>query len=276
MTTTIRSARLSRELPLPVLRRSLAESWRSTIAWAVGLAASLAMYLPLFPTLGGAQMQELIDSMPPELISAFGYEAIATGAGYTQSTFFDLTAFLLLTIAGCAWGASAIAGAEESGRLELTLAHGVSRAQYALESALAILIRLTALVAFSFLVIVALDEPSELGLDPLHVAAASCALLALVLFVSMISLAVGALTGRRVAGIGAGAGVAVAGYVLNAVGSQSEDLAWLHRFSPFDWAYANSPLTEGFDGGGLALLALGSILGAAIATTALIRRDITG
>ena len=46
----------------------------------------------------------------------------------------------------------------------------------------------------------------------------------------------------------AGAGVAVYGYALNALGNQSEDLAWLHAFSPYSWAYSESPLENGWDG----------------------------
>src|SRR3546814_2524257 len=57
-------------------------------------------------------------------------------------TFFGLIGFLLLTIAAISWGSAAIAGAEESGKLELNLAHGVSRTQYALESALAVLVKI--------------------------------------------------------------------------------------------------------------------------------------
>ncbi|SDN65407.1 ABC-type multidrug transport system, ATPase component [Cryobacterium flavum] len=50
----------------------------------------------------------------------------ATGAGYTQATLFGLIGFLLLSIAATSWGAGALGGDEESGRLELTLAHGVT------------------------------------------------------------------------------------------------------------------------------------------------------
>ena len=266
----------ARNRPLPVLRRTLADSWRSTIAWAVGLAAAISLYLPLYPSIGGEEMAALISSMPEEMMNTFGFDQIATGAGYTQSTFFGLIGFVLLTIAGSSWGASAIAGAEESGRLELTLAHGVSRTQYALESALAILVRLVVLVGLALVLASVLNDPSELGLEPANIVAVSAALLGLILLISTVALAVGALTGRRSAAVGAGAGVAVVGYVLNAIGNQSADLEWLHRFSPYDWAYANTPLADGADWGGLGLLAAGILLAVVVATVALRRRDVTG
>jgi ABC-2 type transport system permease protein len=275
MSATVTTAS-ARNRPLPVLRRTLADSWRSTIAWAVGLVAAISLYLPLYPSIGGTEMAELIESLPPEMVKTLGFDQIATGAGYAQGTFYGLIGFVLLTIAACAWGANAIAGAEESGRLELTLAHGVSRTQYALESALAILVRLVVLVGLSLLLVLAYNEPSELGLESGDIVAASAALLGLILLIATVALAVGAVTGRRGVALGAGAGLAVVSYVLNAIGNQNEDLEVLHRFSPYDWAYANTPLTEGADWGGLGLLAAGVLVAVAVATVALRRRDVTG
>ncbi len=174
------------------------------------------------------------------------------------------------------WGSAAIAGAEESGSLELTLAHGVSRIQYALEAALSIVVRLIALGAYTGMLVALLNEPSELGLDPAHVVAAEAALIGLTLLTASAALAAGAIAGRRVVGTGAGAAVAAVGYVFNAIGNQNRDLEWLHRFSPYDWAFGGSPLREGVDGSGLALLYGCSVLAVLVAVVALQRRDVIG
>lgn len=262
---------------LPVFRRTLADSWRSLLGWTIGVAAAISLYLPLFPSIAGdGQMLEIIDSLPPELVNTLGYENLGSGAGYAQGTFFGLIGFLLLTIAATSWGSAAIAGAEESGRLELTLAHGVGRVQYALESALAILVRLLWLGGFAAVLVIALDEPSELGIEPAHVLAGSAALVALTMLSAAFALAVGALTGRRVFATAAGAGVAVLGYVLNALANQSEEAEPLRAVSPYAWAYDGNPLAEGADGGGLGLLVGLSVVLVAVATFALRRRDITG
>ena len=101
---------------LPVLRRSLLESWRATLGWTIGVAAALLLYLPLFPSIGGNdQMQQLIDGLPPELVSALGYDQIGSGAGYTQATFYGLIGFLILSIAAITWGASAVMMANRPG-----------------------------------------------------------------------------------------------------------------------------------------------------------------
>lgn len=263
--------------PLPVFRRALADSWRSLLGWTVGISAALFLYLPLFPSIGGnGQMEQMIASLPPELVKTLGYEQIGTGAGYAQGTFFGLIGFLLLTIAATSWGSAAIAGAEESGRLELTLAHGVSRVQYALESALAIVVRLLWLGAFATVIVIALDEPSELGIEPANVVAASAALIGLTLLSAAFALAVGALTGRRTFATAAGAAVAVLGYVFNAIANQVEDAEALRTVSPYAWAYQNTPLVDGADWGGLGLLWGLAALLVAVSALALRRRDITG
>lgn len=263
--------------PLPIFRRSIGESWRSLLGWTVGVVAALSLYLPLFPSIGGdGQMQQIIESMPPELIETLGFEQIASGAGYTQSTFYGLIGFLLLVIAATSWGAAAIAGAEESGRLELALAHAVGRVQYAVESALSILARVLWLGLVAALIVFALNEPSELEIEPANIVAATAALIGLAFLSGMLALAVGAVTGRRAAATAAGAGIAVLGYVFNAIANQVEDGEPLRMLSPYAWAYHETPLTDGADWGGMALLwGLSSIL-AGGAAFALSRRNITG
>jgi len=267
---------VSKPAPLPVFRRAIGDSWRSTLIWSLALAAVLLLYLPLYPSMNGADMRNLISSLPSELVNALGYEDILSGPGYVQATFFGLLGFVLITAAAVSWGSSAVAGAEESGRLELVLSHGVSRVQYALETALGILVRLVWFAVFTAVLILVLSGPAELGLEAAHVAAAELAWLGLGCLSGSIALAVGALTGRRTTALGTAAGVAAAGYVMNALANQNSDLDWLRNFSPYSWAYRNDPLADGFDFAGLGLLAAACVLFTALAVWALNRRDILG
>jgi len=262
--------------PLPVFRRAVGDSWRSTLIWSLALAAVLLLYLPLYPSMNGADMRNLISSLPSELVNALGYEDILSGPGYVQATFFGLLGFVLITAAAVSWGSSAVAGAEESGRLELVLSHGVGRVQYALETALGILVRLVWFAVFTAVLILVLSGPAELGLEAAHVVAAELAWLGLGCLSGSIALAVGAFTGRRTTALGTAAGVAAAGYVMNALANQNSDLDWLRNFSPYSWAYRNDPLADGFDFAGLGLLAAACVLFTALAVWALNRRDILG
>ena len=79
---------------LPVAGRNLRDSWRGLLAWALGLTAALALYLPLFPSFGSnGSLEEIIATLPPELVDALGYDQIGTGSGYAQATFFGLIGF---------------------------------------------------------------------------------------------------------------------------------------------------------------------------------------
>ena len=261
--------------PLPLFTRAFVDPWRSTLGWAIGLTAALFLYLPLYPSIGGgAQMQGIIDAMPPALTKALNYEQIATGAGYTQATFYGLIGFLLMTIAAVAWGAAAAGGDEESGQLELTLAHGVTRAQVVLERALAIVLRVVLLTALVFVLILLLNDSARLNIRADNLFGASVIFAGLALLSASSALFAGALTGRKTYGLAAGAGVAVLGYAFNAVGRQSKDVEWLLNLSPYYWAYGNNPVANGADWAAAGWLWGISLLLVALSAVALDRRDV--
>lgn len=261
---------------LPILRRWLADGWRGLSGWSIGIAVVALVYLPLFPSMRSPELLGLMESLPQELVRTLGYEQITSGAGYAQATFFGLVGFVLLTLAAVTWGTEVIAGAEESGRLELTLAHGVGRVQYALEAAAAVLVRVLVVGAVAFAVIAAINGPSELELELSHLVAACLAWTGLGFLAASASLLVGALTGRRMWATSAGAGVIVYGFVVQAVANNDPDLDALVPTSPYHWAYGASPLADGFDGVGLALLWGVSAVFVAATAFALSRRDVLG
>lgn len=260
---------------LPLFRRAFFDTWRSTLGWAAGLAAAIFIYLPLYPSIGGsAQMQDMIDALPAEMTKALNYDLIATGPGYTQATLFGLLGFLLMTIASVSWGAAAVGGDEESGQLELTLAHGVRRVQVVMERALALLLRVALLAAMVCVLVWLLNEPAQLGIELDNLLGATVLFAGLALLSGTTALCVGAVTGRRTYGLAAGAGVGVLGYVFNAVGRQSKDVEWLLNLSPYHWAYGNSPMANGADWGAAAWLWAISAALVVLAAVALERRDV--
>ena len=259
-----------------ILRSQLTSRWRGFVAWAVGLLAVIGLYLPLYPSMQTPSMNEMLASLPPELVETLGYDQITSGPGYAESTFFKLTGFIILTIAAVAWGSAAIAGAEESGELELTLTRAVSRRAYALGSAAALLALLAGLGVVVFAAIAALNGPSELELSLGNLAGATAAWVLLAAVTGAASLCAGAATGRKLWATCAGAAMAIVDYTADALAGMHEPLEWLRLFSPFYWAFGNQPLLNGVDAAGLCALAgLAAVLIAA-AAWALSRRDITG
>ncbi|MFJ5954624.1 ABC transporter permease subunit [Paenarthrobacter sp. NPDC092416] len=261
--------------PLPLFTKALNDSWRSTLAWALGLSAAIMLYLPIYPSIGGSsQMQDLINALPPEMTKALNYDQIATGPGYTQATLFGLIGFLLMSMASVGWGAAAVGGDEESGLLELTLAHSVTRVQVVLERALGIVVRVVALSAVVFVLVLALNGPAQLSIDVVKLFGAVVLFAALAMVSGTAALFAGALTGRKAYALAAGAAVAVLGYVFNAVGRQSPDVEWMLNLSPYHWAYGNSPVSNGADWGAAAGLWGISAALIALSAIALQRRDV--
>ncbi|OUM42096.1 ABC transporter permease [Arthrobacter agilis] len=246
--------------------------------WSVGLIAASLLYLPIYPSMGATgDLEAVVSSLPSELVTTLGFASISTGAGYAQATLFGLLGFVLLTIAAVGWGAAAIGGEEESGALELTLAHGVTRLQVALEAALALALRLAAVCGMLLVTVLVLNGPSQLGLTPSHVAAGTVALYLLSLLSGLAAVAAGAGTGSRTGSVAAGAGIAVLGYAFNALGHQAEATRWLRHFSPYTWAFDPAPLANGFGngawGGMAVILGLCGVL-VLVAAVGLSRRDI--
>lgn len=259
-----------------VFLRLVVDGWRAMLGWIIGIAAVLGLYLPLYPSIASPQMTELLNNLPTELVEVLGYDDIVTGAGYTQATFFGLLGYVLIVIATTAWGAAFIAGAEETGRLELSLAHAVGRVQYAVESIAALLAKILILALVVYVMIWALNEPSELNLSAVNLLAGTIAWASLGLLSGAAALAVGALMGRRMWAIAAGAGIAVISYVFDAVGNTNKDLQWLYTLSPYHWVYGNNPLAEGFDWSGFAVVWALSAIFIGLTIAGLARRDILG
>lgn len=261
---------------MPIYRGMMVDGWRSFLAWLVGFAALILLYLPLYPSMSSPELVSLLDSLPKQLVQTIGYDQISTGAGYTQSTFFGLMGFLLLTVAAIAWTASATGGAEESGELELTLAHGVSRVQYGVECALALLSRLVLIGVLAGILIWLVGGPAGLELEAGNLAAVILAWVGLGQIAGAGAFFVGLASGRRTWAIGAGAAVGVVGYLLQALAKNSESLEWMKYLSPYDWAFGQQPLSNGFDWVGLALLWGLSALLIVGGVFVLSRRDILG
>jgi ABC-2 type transport system permease protein len=256
-----------------VTRGVLQDQRRSLAVWAAAIAAISAMYAAFFPTIGAGDWETMLDSMPPELTTAMGFDDIATASGYVTSTVYALLGIVLLLVYGIAQGAKLIAGEEEAGTLELEFTAPVTRTGTYLERLAALWLGLLALVAAVSLTVIVLAVAIPLDISTANVVAAGALMwLAGGLF-STLALAVGATTGRKSMGLGAGAGAAVLMYVLNALGPLTGS-SWMTAVSPFDWYLGADPLATGMDWAGAALLLGCSALFAAAGYVGIRRRDL--
>jgi len=257
---------------LPLLRTALRQRRRGLLLWSLGLATVVLMYLPLYPSMRG-NLQTQIDALPEGVAQAFGMTSM-DAAGYAQSTVYGLIGAILIIVFAVTAGAKAVAGEEESGLLDLYLAHGVSRQRLLAERTLHLLLELTVLAGVVVALTLLVNPGAELDLTVEQVLAAGLALLGLGVVTGVAGLAVGAATGTRGAATGAAALVGVGGYLGNVIGDIAE-LPWLKDLSPFHWAYGFEPLRNGFDGGASLLLLYGTAaLAYLVGAVLFARRDI--
>lgn len=258
----------------PVLSGVLALQRRSLVLWSLALAALTAMYVGLYPSMGASpDMQALIDRLPEAMVTAFGYDRLGTAGGWVSSTVYGLIGPVLLLVFGIGTGARLIAGQEEDGTLELELTAPVSRRRLLGERLLVLWIDLAVLVAVvaavTLLLVVGLDMDLPFG----NLAAGTAGLFLLVAGFATLALAIGAATGRRSLALGVAAGLAVLAFALDAIGPTLE-AGWMTAVSPFSWYLEDDPLVDGWDLGGLLLLASVPIASAASAFVAFDRRDL--
>lgn len=262
---------------MPLFAAELRYGWKALIGWAIGLVVVCLVYLPFFESIGASpELAAMLESLPPSLVVGMGFDTMFTGAGYVHSSILELTAVILVVIAGVGWGSRAIAGDEEQGMLELTLAHGVSRTRVYAERGLAIVVRLAALGVVLWAILLGSSEPFALELDAGHTLAGVTSFTLLGIAIAVVSLAVGAATGGRTAALTAGAGLAVASYVANVIGRQSAEWSALSDISPFGWAFAEFPIMNGWDIAGIARLAGLTAVAFGAGLLLLTRRDVLG
>lgn len=260
---------------MPVFVQALRESWRSLLLWAAALVAVMLLYLSFYLSMfTGSGMEQLMAQLPEGIVNAFGFQDISSGAGYAQSTFFGLLGMLLLSAAAISWGTRAIAGDEEAGMLELTLAHRVSRTRVYWQRAASVLVRLVILTVIVGVALLLVNGPFGLEIDTANVLPQLLAYLGTAVVAGAVSLAVGGVTGGRSLALGAGAAVLVGGFLLNAIGNMSPDMEWMHLVSPVSWAYRDKPLLHGWDPAGLAMLYGTAALFAIAGWAVFVRRDI--
>ncbi len=266
--------------PGAVVRAVLGRRRRAMVLWSVVVAALAALYIAFWPSVGadGDVMAASVTALPEQLVAALGLAAIATPAGYLAATVYGLVAPALLLVLAVGSGAQVLAAAEEDATLELELTSPVSRRQVYLERLLSLWAVLVVVVAALTLAVLVAAPLAGMDVGAGRVLAASAGLLALGVALGValgtVTLAVGAATGRRTVALAAGAGLAVASYVAQALATTVRGAAWLADVSPWSWYLGGDSLAEGFDPAGLLLLAALTAVAAAVGLAAFERRDL--
>jgi ABC-2 type transport system permease protein len=258
-----------------VFGKTLRDQRRSLVGWAIGITAVGTLYAAFYPTINTPEMAGALEAYPKGLLDAIGFTDVMSAAGYLGSTTFGLLGPALVIVFAAVMGGSAIAGEEESGRLDLTLAHPVSRWSVLAQRFAAIVVAMLLVCGTLALALIAISGPAQLDeIGPANLIAAAIHLALLGIVFAALALGVGAATGRRSLAYAVVAIIAVGGFLGNNLGPAVEGLAWLRDISPFHYHAGGVPLRNGIVLADAVVLAMASLALVVAGGVALDRRDL--
>ncbi|MBN1656785.1 MAG: ABC transporter permease, partial [Anaerolineae bacterium] len=217
---------------------------------------------------------QMIESYPPEFLAFFGGDAasLATPQGYLGMYGFSMLPVIVGIFAVIA-GSGLLASDEESGRLDLIVAHPVSRTALFWGRVLAFLAATLGILVIGWLGFSVLLGGSSLDVSWGEMALPFLPVLAQTLIYGAVALVLSLLLpSRRLAAAGAGL-LLVLSYFLTSMSGLNEQLATIAQFLPYDY-FQGADALQGLDLASFVGLVAVSALLAAIAWWRFERRDI--
>src|SRR6516225_9936206 len=265
------TARGSRMLA-DVTRLELRLRRRSTIGYAAGMALYTLVVVALYPSFkNSTSLNSLSGSTAAALFGVTGPLTSPGGwlNGNIYGNFFPLI-MLLLTIG---YGAAALAGQDEDGTLALITALPIRRRAILSQKAAAMAVQ-ALLLAAAVTICVVVGRGFQLTISPASTIAISAALVLMGLDFGLITMAVGAATGRRGTALGIGAGLAAASYLLSSLAST---ISWIRPgryLSLFYWSVGNDQISRGVSLGDFTVLIVVGLCAVVAAVAAFRRADL--
>jgi ABC-2 type transport system permease protein len=253
----------------------LIRSRLSMVIWGVILGLLNTIVVVIFPSFqhSAIALNRLINSLSPTMISLFGLQSdLTTIQGFLASESFTLLIPLALSFYPILFGARAVAGAEESRRLDLLLGNPLPRWQLIVATFIAMVLSLAgALLLIGLLtylpaVLLAIDLPAR------DVLAAIFNLMPLCLFTGALALLISSLVRRSLLAIAIPGALIITMDVVNALGQLSDTLRPLQPLTLFH--YYGSAIEFGIKWPGFIVISLLAVVLVGLAMVAFNRRDI--
>lgn len=263
-----------------VALRGVSDARRAVLAWAAGVGLLVFGMVAAYPSVRdqAADLTKLVEGYPDALKAFMGISALdyTSGAGYLRAELFGFTVPLLLLVLAIGRGASAVAGEEDRGTLDLLLATPVARWRVVVEKAGAMAAVVLLVATASWVALAASGAAFDIGVPHSRTAAAVAATAVLALGYGAVALAVGASTGRRGVAVGVATALATATFVLEALARIIDTLEPWRWLSPFAYYRDADPLANGLPWPEMTVLVAIGVAAVALAVAGFARRDIKG
>ncbi|GMQ93262.1 MAG: hypothetical protein BMS9Abin12_0739 [Acidimicrobiia bacterium] len=262
-----------------VLGKTLWDRRKTVFLWAAGIASLLLMTFAAWPAMSGnsAALEALIGSMPTEMFAIFGVtdpEALATPAGLVSSRAYLNIGPLIMIIFSVGGVSALLAKEETSGVLDMVLSNPKPRRGVLIQKILGLAVLTIVITLILIAVGFVGDALWDTGLEPMHIVGANVGLMLLGMFFGGMTLALWSILGSGGAAVGVTSAFAVVSYFLNGLATVVDPIAPFRLISPFFWFLGDTvPLAKGIEPA-YALLFLGAVAGAWIATWRFDKRDL--
>ena len=245
---------------------------RSTAGYAIGMALYSLIIVALYPSFkNSASLDSLSGSTAAALFGVTGKLTSPGGwlNGNIYGNFFPLI-MLLLTIG---YGAAAMAGQDEDGTLALIAALPVRRRAMVFQKAWAMAAQALFLAA-AVTVCVVIGRGFQLAVGVGDAVAISVALMLMGLDFGLITMAIGAVTGRRGTALGVASGLAAASYLLSSLASTISAIRPGRYLSLFYWSVGNDQIIQGVSLGDFTVLIVVGLCALAASVAAFRKADL--
>lgn len=256
-----------------VLTKTLRDQQRGLIGWSLGTALTVVIMAAIWPSFSDIDISVLMEQYPEALKEAFNITDMGTGTGYLNGELFSLMVPAIFIIFAVGRGARLIAGEEEDGTLDLLATMPISRRRILLEKAGALCLEVAALAVVLLVSVWLGGLVFGLDIPLLHAAIGAVTMFFIGVEFGLISLALGAATGRQGLTVGISAALAGLAYLLYLMAQLVDGLRPLRYASPFYQAISEGPIGPNLPPITLATIAVG---GVALAASVVVfdRRDL--
>ncbi len=229
-----------------VFAKALRDQRWSLLGWGTGIVAMVLVEAAVWPSMRDfPSLDELMRGYPDAMRELFALDAMSTGIGFLNVELFSLILPLLFIIFGVSRGARLVAGEEEQGLLDVVLVTRVTTTSLLLQKAAALATAVAVLALVTMVMVLVCSPIFDLGIGLGDLGPAVLAMWLLGTEFGFVSLAVGAVTGRRAVALAVGGTLAVASYTLYALGQIVESVKPWQPLSPIDQAVNAGPLGGG-------------------------------
>ena len=244
------------------------------IAWSFGLILYGLLLVSMYDSVTNMQgISELLESYPQEILAFFGGMAeMTTPWGYLDVKYFSLINMIIgiFAIGTCI---KLIAGDEEKGLLDLTLAHPISRLGFFWGRVMAFIFVISVILMISWASLVIPSKAFGFNLSPIELLRPFLSLFAVLMFFSTLALLASLiLPSSHSAGMLTGL-IMVGNFLLIGLSNLNSDLQEIIKITPMNY-YQGGEAIKSLEWGWVAGLLIVSLTFVLFACIAFIKRDI--